>query len=301
MENKDGWIIYSKFIINKKEKNGDKEETIKYAKDKFNLNIDIISSHDFYVSCEKEGISLYYKGIKLNKLPKFVIFRKYDIYLARQLEMLGVTVLNNSQSMIDARNKMKTYQMLSKSNISIPKTLYIVSGVNKKEFSYEEVCKYFNSNKFILKYVYGSRGNDIHLIEDKIKFNETVKKYNGICIFQEYIESSYGKDIRCYIIGGKFVGCAVRQSHGDFRSNLAQGGEAVKFDAPDKVKELALNSAKIMNLDICGVDILFGNNDEYYVCEVNSLPGFKSINTTTNIRANDLLLELLYNKLMENK
>ena len=48
--------------------------------------------------------------------------RRYDIYLSRQFEMLGVRVINKSQAMIDARNKLKTYQILAEKGIPIPKT-----------------------------------------------------------------------------------------------------------------------------------------------------------------------------------
>ncbi len=296
----DAWIIYSKSTIEKKIKSGEIEKTKKYAKDNFNIDVDVISSHDFFISCEKGFNKIYYKGKEIKVLPKIVIFRKYDIYLARQLELMGVKVMNSTQAMIDARNKMKTYQVLANKGISTPKTLYIVSGIKKKCFYYDQVCKFFNNNKFILKYTYGSQGKYVHLITCEKEFNEAIKKYEGICIFQEYIESSFGKDIRCYVIGGKFIGAAIRQSAGDdFRSNLARGGHALKFDYNDKVAKLAVDASNAFNLDICGVDILFKGNDEYTVCEVNALPGFKSLRATTGKRGSIVLLELIKDTLKE--
>lgn len=290
----DAWIIYSKPTAEKKQKSGEIEKIRKYAKDKYNINVDIISSHDFFISCEKGENKIYYQGKEIVDLPKIVVFRKYDIYLARQFELMGVKVMNSTQAMIDARNKMKTYQVLANKGISTPKTLYIVSGIKKKTLYYDQVCKFFNSNKFILKYTYGSQGKYVHLITSEEEFNEAVKKYEGICIFQEYIESSFGKDIRCYVIGGKFVGAAIRQSSGDdFRSNLARGGHALKFEYNEKVAKLAIDASNAFNLDICGVDILFKGNDEYTVCEVNALPGFKSLRATTEKRGSIVLLELI--------
>ncbi len=290
----DAWIIYSKPTAEKKQKSGEIEKIRKYAKDKYNINVDIISSHDFFISCEKGENKIYYQGKEIVDLPKIVVFRKYDIYLARQFELMGVKVMNSTQAMIDARNKMKTYQVLANKGISTPKTLYIVSGIKKKTLYYDQVCKFFNSNKFILKYTYGSQGKYVHLITSEEEFNEAVKKYEGICIFQEYIESSFGKDIRCYVIGGKFVGAAIRQSSGDdFRSNLARGGHALKFEYNEKVAKLAVDASNAFNLDICGVDILFKGNDEYTVCEVNALPGFKSLRATTEKRGSIVLLELI--------
>jgi len=134
---KDAWIVYSKFIMDKKNKNGDKDLVINEAKEKYNLDIDLVCAHDFYVACDERGNKLYYKGKLLNEIPKYIVFRKYDIYLARQFELMGSVVMNSSQSMVDARNKMKTYQILAKNNIRIPKTLYIVCGVSRKYFKSE--------------------------------------------------------------------------------------------------------------------------------------------------------------------
>lgn len=296
----DAWIIYSKSTIEKKQKSGEIERIKKYAKENFNIDIDIISSHDFFISCEKGENKIYYQGKEIVNLPKIVVFRKYDIYLARQFELMGIKVMNSTQAMIDARNKMKTYQVLASKGISVPKTLYIVSGIKKKVLYYDQVCEFFNSNKFIIKYTYGSQGKYVHLITSEEEFNEVVKKYEGICIFQEYVESSFGKDIRCYVIGGKFVGAAIRQSSGDdFRSNLARGGHALKFEYNEKVSKLAIEASNAFGLDICGVDILFKDNDEYTVCEVNALPGFKSLRATAQKRGSILLLELIKDKLKE--
>ena len=297
----DAWIIYTKNSIEKKSKSGQIERTKKYAKDNFNIDVDYVSSHDFFVTCEDGKIKLYYQEKEITDLPKIAIFRKYDIYLARQLELMGVKVMNSTQAMIDARNKMKTYQVLANKGISTPKTLYIVSGIKKKIFYYDQVCKFFNSNKFIIKYTYGSQGKNVHLIDCEEKFNEIVKKYEGICIFQEYIESSFGMDIRCYVIGGKFIGAAIRKgAEGDFRSNLAQGGHPIKFEYNDKVAKMAVEAANAFNLDICGVDILFKGNDEYTVCEVNALPGFKSLEGTTDKKGSIVLLELINDTLKGN-
>jgi RimK family alpha-L-glutamate ligase len=296
----DAWIVYTKNTIEKKKNNGQIDAAKKYAKDNYNIDIDYVSSHDFSISCEEGKNKIFYQGKEVKELPKIVIFRKYDIYLARQFELLGVKVMNSTQAMIDARNKMKTYQVLASKGINIPKTFYIVSGIKRKYFYYDEVCKFFNSNKLILKYTYGSQGKYVHLITNEEEFNEYVQKYEGICIFQEYIESSFGKDIRCYVIGGKFVGAAIRQSDGNnFRSNLAQGGHALNFDYNEKVVKLAVDASNAFNLDICGVDILFRGNDEYTVCEVNALPGFKSLRATSGKRGDVTLIELINDTLKE--
>jgi glutathione synthase/RimK-type ligase-like ATP-grasp enzyme len=45
---------------------------------------------------------------------------------------------------------------------------------------------------------------------------------------------------------------------------------------------LALQVAKVLDLDICGVDLLF-SDDGYRICEANSAPGFRGFEQATGI------------------
>ncbi|MEG0799232.1 MAG: RimK family alpha-L-glutamate ligase [Bacilli bacterium] len=294
---KKAWLFFSSCSFNIKTESGYIDNIISLAKDKYNINLEVKNVHKFIIVSGKEN-EIYYDGIKVNDLPDAVILRRYEIYLARSLEKLGVKVYNNVQSMIDARNKMKVHQILSEYKVPTPKTIYIVPMNCHTNVNYNDACKLLNSNKFVLKWLYGSQGKSVHLVETEEEFNRLITKYKAKVICQEYIKSSYGKDIRCYVMGGKFIGSAIRKSHGDFRSNLAQGGEALKYISNDEIKTLAINAAHAVNLDICGVDILFTENG-YTVCEVNALPGFKSIGKTEGLKEEDILLSFLKDKLEE--
>lgn len=296
MKNKcDVWFLYSGYTYNKKMESGYIDSLRKKAEE-YNISMDVKDTHKFtIVSGEKN--ELYYDGKKVENFPKFAIVRRYEIYLGRVLEMNGVKVFNNVQAMIDSRNKLKTHQMLSYAGVLSPKTVYIVPKKCLKNITYDEVCKRLESNTFILKWVYGSQGTHVHLVDNENTFDELVKKYDGKILCQEFIKSSFGMDIRAYVIGGKYIGAAIRKSNGGFKSNLAQGGEAVLFEEDDKIKDLAEKAAKAVNLDICGVDILKGENDKYYICEVNCVPGFKSISRTKKINEKDIFLTLIRDKM----
>ena len=290
------WIFYSQYIYNKKIKSGYVDELVSKANEK-NILLEVKNIHEFAVVVESEN-NIYYKGMKINKedLPKIAIFRRYEIYLARQLELLGVIVINSCQSMIDARNKLKVHQLLSHNAIKTPKSVYVVPRVCLKNLKYSNVENILGE-KFVMKWIYGAAGDHVFLVDNELEFNRIMKKYNGKIICQEFISSSFGRDIRAYVINGKFLGAAIRESNGDFRSNLAQGGHALKYESNKKIEKIAEECSKITGLDICGVDILFGENDTYYVCEVNALPGFKSIKKTCNIDEKDILVNLICDKI----
>lgn len=295
------WFFYSNWTYNKKSENGFIKRLLEKAKNIYHIDLEVYNLSKFIINTGDYN-TVYYEGKEIKAFPKYAISRKLDIFFIRQLEMLGVTVFNSSQSMVDAKNKLKTHQILTRAGIKSPKTLYSVRKSGRQILEYEDIKKIFNNDTFVLKYIKGREGKSVFLINNKEDFEAKYSRYKGKVIFQEFIKSSYGTDIRCYVVGGKFIGSAIRTSNGkDFRSNLAQGGEALFYEANEKLKDLVIKVAKIMDLEICGIDILTGEDNEYYVCEVNSVPGFKSLKFTRGMDEVDIFLTMLQDKINENK
>ncbi|HOP65500.1 MAG TPA: RimK family alpha-L-glutamate ligase [Bacilli bacterium] len=293
------WFFYSNWTFNRKMQNGFITNLINKAKNEYNIDLEVYNLSKFIINTGDKN-SIYYKGKEIKDFPKYAISRKLDIFFIRQLEMLGVKVFNSSQAMVDAKNKLKTHQILTENGIRSPKTLYSVRKSGRQVLEYEDVAKILNSNTFILKYIKGRKGKSVFLIDNKEIFEQKYSRYHGKVIFQEFISSSFGMDIRCYVVGDKFIGSAIRKSGSeDFRSNLAQGGKAIYYEATPELKKLVIKVAKVMKLDICGIDILIGKNNDYYVCEVNSVPGFKSLKLTRGMLEEDIFLKLLKDKINE--
>src|SRR5690625_6782933 len=61
-------------------------------------------------------------NLNLNRID-YIIFTDKDIYLAHQLEALGIRLFNSALSTDISDDKIKTYQKLMKSNLPIPETL----------------------------------------------------------------------------------------------------------------------------------------------------------------------------------
>ena len=135
----------------------------------------------------------------------------------------------------------------------------------------------------VVKGSYGSLGSAVYKIDNRTQLEEIMEKLK--CrphLFQRYVASSFGKDIRILVIGGKMVCGYMRKSENDFRSNLALGGKGYKIKIPKQAQKIAENAAQILNLDYCGVDILF-DEDGFKLCEVNSNAYFDGSQSTTGI------------------
>ena len=71
-----------------------------------------------------------------------------------------------------------------------------------------------------------------------------------------------------------------KAKEGEFRSNLHRGGSASLIRITPEERSTAVRSAKIMGLNVAGVDILRARHGPV-VMEVNSSPGLEGIEKAT--------------------
>lgn len=146
----------------------------------------------------------------------------------------------------------------------------------------------------IVKTSYGSLGKGVYKADNREQFSVIAKELKCKShLFQQFIKSSVGRDIRVIVIGGKFVAAMIRQSNRDFRSNLELGGVGTPVTPPKEVVEMCEKTANILKLDYCGIDVLFGEN-KYYICEVNSNAFFGGIEKVTQINIAEKYSKYIY-------
>ena len=79
----------------------------------------------------------------------------------------------------------------------------------------------------IIKEGHGSFGMRVYLIETEEDFYTKTDELRGVdYVFQEFIATSRGRDIRVNIVGGEIVAAMYRYSETDFRANITNGGIA---------------------------------------------------------------------------
>lgn len=232
---------------------------------KNNIELEIKFSELFSQELSAGKITILYDNKEV-ALPRVAVMRNYDFELSSALELLGVKVINTTHSMELCRDKLLTHQMLITMLIPTPTTLYNVNNFTN------------NVNKlnlpFILKARKGSKGEEVMLISCEQDFLKAKGLFTDY-ITQRYISTSYGKDIRVWVIEGKVVASTLRCNDNSFKSNIALGGTAKPYKINEEIANLAVNSCKALGLELAGVDILFDGSG-YSVCEVNGNAGFRS-------------------------
>ena len=228
--------------------------------------------------------SVHYKGeaienvdVVIPRIGASVTF--YGTAVLRQFEMMGVFPVNESVAIGRARDKLRSLQLLSRKGIGLP-----VTGFAHSPDDIDDLIDLVGGAPLVLKLIEGTQGKGVVLAETRQAAASVVQAFMELkanILVQEFIQEAGGSDIRCFVIGGKVVASMKRQAKdGEFRSNLHRGGQASAIRLTPQERATAVSAAKIMGLNVCGVDILRSNHGPV-VMEVNSSPGLEGIESTT--------------------
>lgn len=242
-------------------------------------DVEVINYAQCYMTMEKGKPIIYYKGVEL---PKFDViipriaqsYTKYGTAVVRQFEMQGTFSTASSIAINRSRDKLRSYQILARQDVGIPKTVFARETANL-----EEVVDLVGGAPVIIKVARGTHGNGVVLAETRKAAKAVMQAFyvEGVnFIVQEYVEESAGTDIRALVVGGRVVSSIQRQSlDDDFRSNTHQGGVGTYVKLTSEEEKTAVKAAKAMNLPVCGVDMM-RSKEGPKVLEVNSSASIKT-------------------------
>ncbi len=292
-----GWIIYNGALRIKKVEN----LVIKLAAEgkKKGIDLQLIQNNEL-LPCYNAFGKAELKSITDLDEPDFIIFWDKDIFLARHLELMGYRLFNSRESIENCDNKALMHLKLSNLGIRIPKTIAGPFVFHQQNLSEEYFEKIFHElgEKIILKEAYGSFGMQVYQLNSKEELHsKLIDIGNRGFIMQEFIETSYGKDLRVNIIGDRIVGAMERSNPTDFRANITLGGEGKFVELNDEQKEIALMAHKALNLDFSGVDLLYGKDNEPILCEINSNVNYVSFENASGINFSEQLLDYIMERL----
>jgi len=204
----------------------------------------------------------------------------YGTAVVRQFEMMGVYAVNNSDSIIRSRDKLRSLQLLSKEGIGLPVTAFAHSPDDTKD-----LINIVGGPPLIVKLLESTQGKGVVISETVKAAESTIEAFRGLNAYflvQEFVKEAGGSDIRCFVVGDRVVASMMRISaEGEFRSNLHKGGTAQAVKITPEERAVAVRASKIMGLGISGVDILRSNHGPV-IMEVNSSPGLEGIEKATS-------------------
>ena len=138
----------------------------------------------------------------------------------------------------------------------------------------------------VIKLLEGTQGIGVVLGETPRSAKSVIEAFRGAnvnILVQEFIKEAGSTDIRALVVGERVVAAMRRTgSADDFRSNIHRGGSAEPIRITPEERSTAVRAAKIMGLNVCGVDMLRSNHGPV-VMEVNSSPGLEGVEKATGV------------------
>ncbi|WP_319381131.1 30S ribosomal protein S6--L-glutamate ligase [Thiomicrorhabdus sp.] len=258
--------------------------------------IEVIDALRCYMNISSMNPQIHYKGELLEgfdavipRIGASVTF--YGTAVLRQFEMMGVYPLNESVAISRSRDKLRSLQLLSRKGIGLP-----VTGFAHCPDDIDDMLQMVGGAPVVVKLLEGTQGVGVVLAETHSAAESVIQAFQGLkanILVQEFIREAKGADIRCFVVGNKVVAAMKRQGkEGEFRSNLHRGGSSTLVRITPEERSTAIRAAKIMGLNVCGVDLLRSNHGPV-VMEVNSSPGLEGIEAASAKDIASLMIEFL--------
>ncbi|NOT85845.1 MAG: 30S ribosomal protein S6--L-glutamate ligase [Methylococcaceae bacterium] len=253
-----------------------------------------------YMNITSHNPSIHYKGEELKgfdivipRIGASVTF--YGTAVLRQFEMMNVFPLNESVAISRSRDKLRSTQLLARKGIGLP-----VTGFANNPDDIEDLLAEVGGAPLVIKLLEGTQGIGVVLAETQKAAESVIQAFMGLkanIMVQEFIKEAGGSDIRCFVIGDKVVAAMKRQgAEGEFRSNLHRGGTATLVRLTPEERSTAIRAARIVGLNVCGVDLLRSNHGPV-VMEVNSSPGLQGIEAASKKDIAGLIIDFAEQRL----
>lgn len=242
------------------------------------MNVDLI--------LDKNGLAIYYQNERIEGINAVIprigaTVTSYGAAVVRQFESSGVYSTLHHEALLRSRDKVSSLQLLAASGIGVPRTV-----LSNNPYVIPEMIEEAGGVPLIIKMINGTHGIGVILSETRQNAESILESFYKLkerIIIQEFIKESKGTDIRVFIVDKEIVGAMERTAReGEFRSNLHRGGAARIIRLTDEEKQVSIEAASILGLEVCGIDLLRSKQGPL-VLEVNPSPGLEGIERTTNV------------------
>ena len=259
-------------------------------------DVEVIDVLRCYMNIAPREPQVHYDGQQLSdfdavipRIGSSVTF--YGTAVVRQFEMMGVYCLNESVAITRSRDKLRALQLLARKGIGMP-----VTGFAYAPDDTRDLMNIVGGAPMVVKLTEGTQGVGVVMCETDKAAESVIEAFRGLdahFLVQHFVKEARGSDIRCFVVGGKVVASMMRQAKpGEFRSNLHRGGKATPIKITAEERSTAVRAAKIMGLNVAGVDML-RTAEGPQVMEVNSSPGLEGIESTNKVDIATQIIEFI--------
>ncbi|MFO7783654.1 MAG: ATP-grasp domain-containing protein [Thermodesulfobacteriota bacterium] len=239
-----------------------------------------------YLSASGEGLKIVRQGKPLSPdvvLPRIgSTIRDFPLSLVRQMELMGIRVVNGSAAVEISRNKFRTLQALAARRVPLPRSHFV-----SNERNLAAAARDIGGPPFVVKTVHGRQGREVFLVNDagealRLLRDRSRNPGEGM-VLQEFIPpEARRRDIRVLVLGSAVASSmALQPRRGEFRANVHQRGRCEPLRLTKAMERAALAASEAVGLDISGIDMIECLDGSLQVVDVNYSPGFRGLERCT--------------------
>jgi len=209
----------------------------------------------------------------------------YRIDALHWLEDAGIKVMNPPRAIERTVDKFYTSALLEHAGLATPQTV-VCERVEDAAAAFRAM------GDVIVKPLFGSMGLGMVRVSDEEtawRVFRALEAIRGVYYLQRAIPHE-GRDIRAFVIGDRVVAAIERRSAG-WRTNISRGGEARAITLSPEWSDMAMRAARAVGAEYAGVDLLPADDGTVYVLEVNGIPGWRGLQTTTSFDVAGALID----------
>lgn len=213
------------------------------------------------------------RGIPGGSLEQ-VIFR---LDVMHTLDRMGVLVVNPPAAVEKTVDKFYTSRLLAEAGLPTPETIVA-------ERMEEAMAAFHHFRDVVVKPLFGSLGKGMVRITDAdtaYRVFRALELSRSIFYLQRFIPHD-NRDVRALVVGERVVAAMHRVAEG-WKTNLAQGGRAEPCRLDDALAACCVRAARAVGAYYAGVDLVTDSRGSHYVVEVNGIPGWSGLQSTTSL------------------
>jgi len=252
------WILYDRADL---EKNRFFAERLRDSGSSMGLGCDIVISD----------------SIDPGDAPDVVVSRSRDHRLICEIEDSGATVYNRSSVTRICCDKAETYRFAAGLGMPIPP--YSLSPDSLPP-----------GPPWVVKSRIGHGGSEVFEARSREEVAALMDQNESRLPMVQSMAPVRGRDMRCYVLGGRVIASVMRSSDIDFRANFSLGGRAKLVDPPAAAVEMIRKMVPELMPDFVGFDFLFGEDGEVYLNEIEDPVGTRMLYELTDLDAASLYM-----------
>lgn len=233
---------------------------------------------------EAPPVGIFVRGVPGGTLEEIIL----HLDLLHVLEAAGIKVYNPTRVIEKSVDKGLCSFLLQQAGLPVPPT--IMTRNREKALAWAE-AEFSRGHTVVSKPLFGAQGEGVRWHRETTSL-ECLVPAGGVFYLQRYVGQLPARDVRVLVVGGRAVAAMIRiGAEGEWRTNIAQGACCEPALLTPQFRQLAERAVAALEMDYGGVDLIFDENGQPWILEVNGIPAWRGLQRVSPLDITALLVD----------